>query len=197
MHGWTGRPGARRLPAAALALLFLAGCSGSERQPEDPAPEETADRTGGGGGGADTGAALPDSCAEWADGPDGPEPIALDAAVISAVWEKADGYLELTASLRNTTGLVAVDLTADLRVTFDGEDITAELPEQERLADFTRYSAAAVLPSPLAGERGERYGPEPITLEMPPAPQWAESGGGTTAIEATIEVGGWCVPGAD
>lgn len=168
----------RLLAGVAVGAFFLAGCQADE--PETEATSSPSEDLAG----------LPDECSEWADEPTDPDALDTNAFIGSAVWEKVDGYLWFEASWTNTTELVAVNVTADLRIIFDGEDITDDLPEQETLAEYQPHTVDLILP----GET-ERTGE--IEIDVPPSPQWAEGDKDLTDLEADPTVEQWCVPKED
>ncbi|GAA4901565.1 hypothetical protein LX16_0396 [Stackebrandtia albiflava] len=175
---------ARHLATGAVVglLLLLSACSG-DTPGDDPTGSASPSDTAG----------LPAECAEWAEAPGVDEPITTNAYVGSAVWEEVDGYIVFDAQWRNETDLVAVNVTADFRFFFDGEEITDELPAQETLAQFRPYTIDVMLPAAVADEEGIEYRSEETTIDMPPTPEWAESNGGKTTLEAVPVVERWCV----
>jgi len=181
-----GRISGRALLAGAVASAFLlVGCS-SEDTPDDTASESPADTEG-----------LPAECSEWAEAPDAAEAVRTNAFVGNAIWEKVDGYIWFEASWQNTTDLVAVNVTANLRILYDGEDITDELPGQDTLAQYNPYTIEVMLPDELAADSGESYSTGEVTIDVPPSPQWAEGDESLTKLEADPQVERWCVPKKD
>ena len=174
------------LPAVCAAALLLAvGCSsgsGSDDARSTPSASP-----------ADT-AVLPAACSAWVSDTKTEEPIASYGSTLSAVWSKIDGYLEFGARWENNTDFVAVNVTAELQIFFNEEDITSQLPHQDRLARYRPHTIDVMLPTELAKRQGESYRTGTVTLEMPPSPQWYESRRDRTDLETVVKVERWCVP---
>lgn len=168
-----------RWPAMIAAVcLALTGCTADEPDVSDTAESSTIETD------------LPGECSEWTDPPTVSDPIDTHAFIGNAAWEKVDGYLWFEATWVNTTDLVAVGVSADLRVFFDGTDITEDLPSQEIVAEYNPYSFAVLEP-------GEQHRTGEINIDLPPSPQWSESGGKRTELHAEPTIERWCLPAED
>ena len=165
-----------RLPVVITSVcLAMTGCAGDT--PDTPDASESP--------GMDD--ALPAECSEWTEPPSVADPIDTHGYMASAAWEKVDGYLLFEASWVNTSDLVAVGLSSDLRIIFDGEDITGDLPGQAVIAEYNPYEFPILQP-------GERHSTGEIRIDLPPSPQWAESGGKRTELQAEPTIDRWCLP---
>ena len=182
--GWVSWMKSVRWIVVAVVGLAVVGCSGESEAPDDVAASPTSAVPSPEVSESATEAVLPEECEALSDPPEDGEVIVFDEYVRYSP-EYSDP-VSFSATLKNTSELVAIDIKADYRFYIDGEDVTMEL-----MPDIDQFRPAHIdrLTWNTAGTDREVMFPLGTQLDAPS--YWEDV---DVELKVTVTVGGWCTP---
>lgn len=179
----------RWIAAAVMVALTAAGCSGEPETPDDVATSPTGAAPTSEVSESPTDSVLPDECEALADPPEDGDVIVYDEYVRYSpeyIDEKYSAPVSFSATLQNTSELVAIDIEADYRFYIDGEDVTVEL-----MPDIESFRPVELDRLTWNTPGTDREVIFPLGDQLDGPSYWEDA---DVELKVTVTVGGWCTP---